>query len=185
MTRYLLILSLLFLPFLSCKSMPQSEASTSRPIHIGSMEGSVDYTKISGNILKMYYPDGFIQINFDINKSQGNRILSNADSFKYYSSKDPMGPEASLQLFDNGQLLSWVSEGFRGGVILSGLNAGPGKEENELILKSTDNEWVIPSDTETVVNWGDGDYIAYASQISKGKMADQPPFRVNLILLKK
>lgn len=185
MTRSLLILSLLFLPFLSCKSMPQSDSGNVRSIHIGSMEDHVEYTEINGNILKMYYPDGFIQIVFEINKSLGNKILSNGDSFKYYSSKDPMGPEATLQVFGSEILLSWVSEGFRGGAVFSGLNAGPSKNLDSIILKSSDKEWIVPADTETVVNWGEGDYIAYVSQISKGKMVDQPSFRCNLILLKK
>ncbi|MBF9014789.1 MULTISPECIES: hypothetical protein [unclassified Oceanispirochaeta] len=184
MSRYSLILLLVFIPLVSCKSLPQSEQPPQNEVFIPRVSGEISSLEIIDGQL-IIQSDGEIRIAYTLDTEKSRFQLENAESYRYNHMKRPDGPISDLTLYKGEEQIAWISEGLREGAALDGLSVLPAADTDSIILKSKDQEWPIPADTETVVNWGDGDYIAYASQISKGKMEDQPPFRVNLILLKR
>ena len=184
MSRYYFVLLIILIPFSSCNSLGQNKPHSETIIPKPKTSGNISSFEIVDNQL-ILWSDGVIRIAYALNTINSISQLKNAESYIYSHLRKPDGPISTLKLNKEEESFVWIFEGLREGGVLQELSISQSEGIDSIILKSPNKEWVVPADTETVVNWGEGDYIAYVSQISKGQLEDQPPFRCNLILLKK
>jgi hypothetical protein len=184
MYRYALFLLLLIIPFVSCKSLSRTESSDSMTM-IPRTTGDITSWKINEGRLNIQSEDR-IQISFDLDSSESLDLLSTAETYRYSALKRPDNLIKTMTLYRNKEEIGHIFQGLREGLVLNGLELVVDEESSSsVLLQSSDEEWIVPADTEMNINWGEGEYTAYVSMIAKGEMADHPPFRCNLILLKK
>lgn len=184
MSRYCLILILVMIPFVSCKSLPQSEQTSGGEVSIPKSSGDISSFELEDGTL-IIQSESEVFIDYALNSEISYSVLESTESYTYSQIRRPDGPITTLNLQSQERTVISVFEGLREGTVLKELTVSSSGATDSIILKSKEKEWTVPADTETVINWGDGDYIVYASRISLGKIEDQPPFRCNLILLKK
>ena len=124
-------------------------------------------------------------IAFGLKADKYMKTLDKAETYTHAYIERPDGPVGMLDLMDGDGTVCWVGDGVRANMGPSGLTILPGKEGDEIKVKSDGKNWNVPLKTETDIVWNDEDYIVFVSSIRKGKMQDQPDFAVDLVIIRK
>ncbi|MDC7235962.1 MAG: hypothetical protein PQJ58_22250 [Spirochaetales bacterium] len=189
MRRFCIAFFLILIPLVSCTSLGKkdnpvpAESRSENTTLIPRTTGPVNSWNIENDRLVIQGEEP-VSIIYDLGKSASKAALNSAETYRYSVRKRPDGPTITLTLYRGNEEILLAFQGIREGAVLNGLEV-QAEGENTVLLKSSDREWIIQENKKTLIDWGEGEYTVYVSRIGRGTLADQPPFRCNLILLKK
>lgn len=184
------ILPLIALTLISCVSYKPVYLDLSMLMMEGPGEGKIVRSNcIDGTVfIETEKSEIDIEVRFDgIISSQIKNALCNGHEYVFSSNLRPDGPIEHLMLFDDKGLLAYLGDGLRTNIPGIKLEIDSAKTDEDCInLKSSEGQWKVkPGKPEKILIDG-VEFSAYLLNTQRGDpQFDQPPFKADLILIRK